>query len=202
MSGAPAADGSEIQSLTVQLANLDITITVRPSPPVGSASGSSSGYPSAIGATVTAPPDPADFSLALEEQALAAVTAADFAALDLPFLQVHQGQLRAQHPEWTVSARVGRAFRAGVIAARRLAGEYLERTSPAIPNRNTVYIVLRGKPGTIGEQGFWTVDYSTYIRGVQSEGDFHRVSISHAFATRAEAACYLAGARRGWPIQL
>lgn len=202
MSGEPAADSSEIQSITVQLANLDITITVQPSRRVGSAAGPSSAYPFATGAVALAPPDPADFPLVLEEQAIAAVTAADLGALSLPFLQVHQGHLRAQHPHWTARARVGRAFRAGVIAGRRLAGEYLEHTSPAIPNRNTVYIVLRGKPGSRGEQGFWTTDYSTYIQGVQAGGDFHRDSVSHAFATQAEVSCYLAGARRGWPVQL
>lgn len=190
MSGEQTEDSAEVQSVTIQLANLDITITVRPSRPAGSAVGPSSSYTASaapVGSVaLTAPPDPADFSTALEERAIAASGPAECAALPLPFLSVRQGQLRAQHPQWTAAARAGRAFRAGVIAARRLAGEYLEHTSPSIPNRNTVYIALRGISGQQGEHGFWTTDYNIYARNTQIASGFPPQSISHAFATRAE----------------
>lgn len=206
MSGYPGGEESDIESVTVQLANLDITITARPRQAARGVSGSSTSSPvvsvPAVTGTSQVPIDPGNFSRALEEQALAATGPAQCAALPLPFLEVYRNQLRAQHPIWTSAARVGRAFRAGVIANRRLAGEYLEHVSPDTPNRNTVYIVLRGHIGTRGENGFWTSDYRVYSREVHGAEGFHSRSISHAFATRAEVSCYLAGARRGWPVEL
>ena len=77
----------EVESITVQLAGLDITISVRPSQ-------TASGYSSSavVSAVVEERSDSPDFSdpnlitVALEERALAAETAAQLAALPPPFL--------------------------------------------------------------------------------------------------------------------
>ena len=53
--------------------------------------------------------------------------------------------------------------------------------------------------GSIG----WTDDYITYRDQVQGRGgDLHGDSVSHAFASRAEAEAYIIGAQTAWPPML
>lgn len=194
---------SELDSVTVQLGNLDITVTVRHRDQSASAS---SGAPAAsVGAAVRE--RSADFqewfeaSEDLIEAARAAHLPSELAALDLPGLASQRGRLRGSDSAWVPAARVARAFRAGTFARGRLEGQIFDTTSdsPACPYRNTIYIVLRAGATT---DSFWTSSYSAYIQGVKlPNGSFHPESISHAFATQAEAECYLAGARRRWPHQ-
>ena len=134
-----------------------------------------------------------------ESDLLAARTAEDFAALDLQVVEHLLSRLRATSCGlWTPLARLGRAYRAGLVARHCLTGEPLLLNTPPIPLRNTIYIVLRGKPGV--EPG-WTVNYGTYIRAVAGDHPdrFHPASVSHAFATRTEAEAYVLGAEAVWP---
>ena len=70
-----------------------------------------------------------------------------------------------------------------------------------IPFRNSIYICLRTSGNCT--VGFWTASYAVYWARVRSNvaNEFHPDSISHAFASRAEAEAYLRGARRIWPPQ-
>ena len=201
--GSSPISESEIESVTVQLGNLDITITVRPSnrstvqPSIGS------GYPSSAAVRESSPEHLEWFSIPghLDAAARAASSPSELAALALPQLNNQRAQLRGASAEWVPAARVGRAFRAGVFARGRLEGEIFSSGSESlsIPFKNGIYIVLRS---AAGGGSFWTSSYNTYIQGVRSSsGGFHSSSISHAFATRAEADCFLAGARRQWPVQ-
>eukprot|EP00438_Fugacium_kawagutii_P031299 Skav215458 [mRNA] locus=scaffold1025:78612:79202:+ [translate_table: standard] len=125
----------------------------------------------------------------------------DLAAVSSPQLLGLQTQLRGTDAVWTPAARIGRAFRAGVIAARRLEGIFCDLTSPSIPYRNQVYVVLRGPNHP---EGCWTTDYNLYLDAVGegTTGGFARQSVSHAFPSHAEAEAYLAGAGQVWPRQM
>ena len=94
-------------------------------------------------------------------------------------------------------AWLGRALRAGVIARRRLEGLGGFPPSPSVPFSNTIYLVLRGAPG-FGP--CFTTSAARYfsVVGVPS-GGFHWDSVSHAFATRADAEAFLIGAETTWP---
>ena len=66
-------------------------------------------------------------------------------------------------------------------------------------SRNSIYIVLRDR-----EHGaaFWTCSYAVYARAVfepETGTRFASGTISHAFASQAEAEAYCAGARAQWP---
>lgn len=198
---------SEIEQVTVQLAGLEITLTARRvsgsvTSAVHPASGSTSSGYSVVPAAPERPSgedffDPHNISSALEERALQASEPAALADLDLPFLDSLVGNLRGTDSAWTARARLGRAFRAGVAARRRLDGEFCDISSPGIPFRNSYYIVLRG-PGN--GPGFWTQNYVTYIGRVgDSNRGLHPDSISHAFASQAEAEAFLVGSRQRWP---
>eukprot|EP00438_Fugacium_kawagutii_P021738 Skav206695 [mRNA] locus=scaffold99:14926:17259:+ [translate_table: standard] len=145
-----------VEEVTVHLAGLEITLTARRVP---SASGSESWTPVEVTAssashtadiathnTTEAYVDPYNISRALEDRALRATTARDCAALPLPFLSHLATKLRSSDPDWDPHARVGRAFRAGVAARRRLDGTFCEISFPGIPFRNSYYVCLR-QPG-------------------------------------------------------
>ena len=196
--------GEDVESVTLRLANLEISISVRQ---VGGAPSlatdfelvSSAGEPSTSVDQVDSVVDRYGITFSLENQALRAQLPSELAALPLAFLQHLVAKLRGQDSTWTPTARIGRAFRAGIIARRRLDGNYLDEASPSVPFRNTYYLVLRGRGNS---HGFWTSSYNIYCTGVRGSGGprgFHPDTISHAFATHAEAEAYLAGARRPWP---
>ena len=198
------SDESAVESLTVQLAGLELTITARRLPGGDSGSASSTSFElvsSGAAQAETSVIDPADgLSLEwIERQALAATTAqqcADFARL-LPFLDPLVAKLSASSGEWTPAARIGRAYRAGVLAGLRLSGRTSELDSLSVPFRNIYYVVLRGTPGV---QPCWTNNYQVYLRKVGRPGEkFHDLSISQALPSHAEASAFLSGAGQRWP---
>ena len=133
--------------------------------------------------------------------ALAAQTSEQLSELPLGDLWKLANKLRGTDPSWTPHARIGRAFKAGAIAALRLEGQITGQTVPSIPYKNSIYVILRGPHLP---QGGWTPDFKKYLRAVQPEfpgnrNDFHPDSASHAFATQAEAEAFLAGAGKQWP---
>ena len=203
---SPGSTVDEIETITVRIANLELTITARE---VGDEAAAGSGTRvvevAAPATNVQAVRDPSEFldpfgiTVELEEQSLDATTSVLLSQLPLPFLATSVGRLRGTHPIWTPRCRVARAFRAGVIARRRLDGQVLDHSSVAIPYRNTYYIVLRGRGNS---EGFWTCNYGIYIAGVADQNgrnSLHPDTISHGFPTHAESAAYLCGARRSWP---
>ena len=209
MPGSQAAD--PVEEVTVQLGNLEITIKVRQ---LGGGSGASSSAsfelvnPEGSSTAVTLPiaePEAATgvvspAPLSLDQQVLAATTAAALASLPLGFLNHFQKRLSAADPVWGPAARIGRAYRAGLVARKHLDGEYCDLCSPQLPIRNTIYVVLR-TPGFL--TGFWTADFGVYRRLVinspQQKNGFAEDSVSHAFPSRAEADAFLEGARCPWP---
>ena len=181
----------EVDELVLRFGELEIGINVRrASSPTGASSTwelvSAADSSTGTGASLAALPH---VSSNLVAQSLAASSAADFAALPLGFLDHLVSKLRGTDSAWVPQARVGRAFKAGVVASLRLEGQCSE-----------VYIILRA-PGL--EQGGWTPNYSTYLRavgaGAPAGQDFHDSSVSHSFATRAEGEAFLAGAGKAWP---
>ena len=143
----------EVGELVLRFGELEIGINVRrASSPTGASSTwelvSAADSSTGTGASLAALPH---VSSNLVAQSLAASSAADFAALPLGFLDHLVSKLRGTDSAWVPQARVGRAFKAGVVASLRLEGECSE-----------VYIILRA-PGL--EQGGWTPNYSTYLRG-------------------------------------
>lgn len=195
---------------------LEITISVRrpaSRPATSTAAGSSSagseaahggdhpgGTSGSIGASGWTPEAvPRVFSEALEREALAAESPADFAALRLNHLRPDH-RLQANSGPWTPAARLGRAFKAGVVARSRLDNRHIFEESPSVPYRNQYYVVLRG---AFGNQSCWTTSYTTYCdRVIASRAGirgFAPESVSHAFASQSECAAYLSGARVAWP---
>ena len=200
--------GAEEQELSFQFENLQISIrvTVRPLTTASVSRASGSGVEVAAeadrGLAVEAEfIDPYHITFDLEERALAALTAPDLSALPLPFLRHLEPRLRGSDSEWTSRARLARAFRAGCAAYRRLNGEFSEVSSPGIPFRNTIYIILCCPRYPAG---VWTSDYTAFIEacGRSHDSDFHRNTVCQAFATRTEGDAFLCGARRQWPSQL
>lgn len=201
-------DTDPVESVTLELAGLEITVSVRRRRGIPEAAFGPSGIASARTAAGAAsaesaqPPvvQPSHFSPGLIRSVLAAETASDFAQLSLPHLSHLSGRLRGGDSQWTAVARLGRAFRAGLLAHQRLSGEVVEGASVGIPYRNTVYIVLRGHNGSAG---FWTRDYNIYAQAVfvQVRGQevFAPESVSHAFASLAEASAFVSGAQVAWP---
>lgn len=196
--------GDGVESVTLRLANLEISISVRQIEGTPSLSTDfevvSTAAEAAPADLVDSVVDPYGITLDLEHRAIRAHSASELAGLRLTFLSHLAAKLRGQHRDWTPWARIGRAFRAGIIARRRLDGVFLEEASTNIPFRNTYYVVLRGRGNS---HGFWTTSYEIYLTGVREIGgshSFHPDTISHAFASHAEAEAYLAGARRPWPV--
>lgn len=195
-----------VDELVLRFGELEIGINVRRAPsPSGDQStwelvSAADAASSTTGATSAPLPH---LSPNLVAQSLAAISASDFGELPLGFLDHLANKLRGTDTAWTPKARVGRAFKAGVVASLRLEGQCSDLKVPSIPYRNSIYIILRA-PGL--EQGGWTPDYGAYIRAVgpttPSRNDFDDRSVSHSFATRAEAEAFLAGAGKPWPRQL
>lgn len=124
-----------------------------------------------------------------------------FSALELGDLWRLASRLRGTDSLWTPRPRIGRAFKAGAVAALRLEGQVTDLTVPGIPYKNSIYVILRA-PNL--PEGGWTPDYRKYVQAVQthvpgSRHDFHQDSVSHAFASQAEAEAFLAGAGKQWP---
>lgn len=185
----------EVESITVQLAGLELTITARPA--AQSATASVSGF-EVLGSETAGVSEPA-ITPALEALVLATSSPLALSALPIPLQSSWLGQLRAQHPEWTGRARLARAFRAGVSAHLVLVGREGAVPSPIVPFRNAVYVVLRCRRFP---HGFWTFSYKTYSDEVVDPTGFAAGSVSHAFATKAEAAAYIAGANQQWPPEV
>lgn len=211
------SEDTDLESIVLRVANLEISVSVRVVEPgiyardslnleVASPPRSQPAPSSAAGSAARREATPEGFAFpeSLEELCIRATTAAECAALPLDFLASFTTRLRASgRSEWTPWARIGRAFRAGILAARRFDGEYRDEVSPGLPHyRNTFYICLRGARGGAP---FWTNNYASYVaRTRDSVGgrDFDDSAISHAFPTRAEVSAYLAGARQGWPQEI
>ena len=199
-----------LETVTVQLAGLEITLQARRLvPEVSTASGSEiavvatpevSVTGSGRALATTAPTSDPELDLIL-----AATSARDCARLvqDHPALDPWVSKLHASDPVWSPAARIGRAYRAGVLARLRLAGQIPALDSLGVPFRNTYYIVLRGAPGV---NACWTNNYSLYLtkvggRGSARKPEFDPDSISQALPSHAEASAFLAGARQPWPPQ-
>ena len=180
-----------VESITVRLAGLELTITARPI-----TSGPSVSY----SVSAEAPRVQFEVDHRLQDSAIAASTARACEALNIPFLGHLAPRLRDSPvgAEWTAQARIGRAFRAGVVARRQLAGEIQSGASPSSPQRNTVYVVLRDRTGG---RPFWGHQYHLFIAAVQdhSQRGFHQNAVCHAFPSQAEAEAYVAGAGEPWP---
>lgn len=131
------------------------------------------------------------------DQVLIATSAQDCARLIevFPELDSWVSKLSASDPDWTPAARIGRAYRAGVLARLRLADQVPGLDSLSVPFRNVYYIVLRGAPGA---EPCWTLKYSIYLDRV---GGRDPDSISQALPSHAEASAFLAGANQPWPPQ-
>jgi hypothetical protein len=211
MSGSPTPDS--VETLTVLLGALELTITVRNRNPLDRSRvpslslGASSSATSAAAGVAVAPawePEggPAAFPRSLIERALAAETAPQFAPLNLAHLGPVASRLTAGHAVWSPAARLGRAFKAGVVARLRLDGEYRGEASPSVPFRNSYYVVLRGRENG---PGFWTTSYQAYISRVSdpsTSSGLASTSISHAFASFAECAAFVSGAQVAWPQEI
>lgn len=144
---------SQLESVTVRIANLELTITARPIQPATTESSEPASGPAASEAAYQFHPT----TRAFEDRVIAARTAALCAALPLDFLGPIASRLRGAG-EWTPAARVGRAYRAGVIARRQLGGTYQSGQSPAIAQQDTIYIVLRARSDG---PAFWTSRYNS-----------------------------------------
>lgn len=150
---------------------------------------------------------PLDWELALLE----ARTVSDFEALDLrPLGSLVSGKLRVAGPgNWTPLLRVARAFRSGILARRQLAGVIsledrvgLDRLQ-TLYLRDTIFVILRC---TDYPEGLWTTNTRLYLNSIQ---DFRgrgessdRQAVYQSFASQCEAAAYLRGAERSWPLKL
>ena len=121
---------SDVEEITVQLAGLQITITARPL--AGGATGYLTG--SAAGGVRSGPAEPSTepryvldhdpVGRALCTRALAAQGPAELAALPVRFLDYLLTRLRSSHITWSPQARLGRAFKAGVVGRYRLEGHF------------------------------------------------------------------------------
>ena len=121
-----------VESLTVRLGQLELTITVRqvdhntgplPALTVVPPGSNSAGYQVSQNTwnhSALAP----SYPRGLDQAALASDRPRDLAALDLRFLGALTNQLTGSDQVWTADARLGRAFRAGCLARLRLDGEY------------------------------------------------------------------------------
>ena len=205
-----------VESITLRLGNLELTLTARPIPGASGASsvGSFELVEHTSGAGVVERTlNHASSRLSIEDQpdegdslrtlALQAEGPTALSQLPLNHLSYLLGKLRGADKLWTPAARIGRAFKAGCVSRIRLGGGLSSISSEGIPFRNSYYIVLRGADNS---PGFWTNSYTTYITriGVVVGGvhGLHPDSISHAWATHAESEAYLAGAGLPWPRKL
>lgn len=189
----------EVQELTLRFESFSLSIRVEVTPNQIDTS-----LPSTVTSVSLNPGDP-DFhdphniTAGLETLALAASTPSELRALPLDFLVTYVDRLRGSgNASLTSQERIGRAFRAGVAARRRLDGESCDTSSQGIGLRNTIYVILRSP--TL-PRGGWTNSYNIFISNCGGSGssDFSTSTVCHSFAARAEADVYLLGARRRWP---
>jgi hypothetical protein len=148
---------------------------------------------------VEAAPDPPEQTQ--DDALVAANTAALLDQFDLPELRPLARRLRTGHPEWTANARIHRAYRAGILARRRLEGERLHfETSLEPPARVQYYVVLRG-PGD--GPPFWTSRARTFFEGVRGRrGErFDPAVICQGLPSVTETDAFLLGAQAGWPAE-
>ena len=200
------SEPTEVRELAFQFSNLQISIRVAVTP-VGGTQSSTTPASTApaidLSALEVEPTQPGGFPVpeSLERAALAATSPEELQALPLGFLQHLQSRLHGSDSTWTPAARIGRAFRAGLAARRRLAGRYTTERSLTTPFRNTVYVILRSPDYP---EGAWSLDYDKFFAacGGNRHHDFAPETICHSFATRTEAEAYLEGAGKGWPRQL
>ena len=180
----------DIEEITVRIGALEVAIRGRA---LSTVQVEDSGY-----SVVSAPSASASAQPRAEHPLLELSSAGDLAAYPLPELSDLVRQLRARHSTWTPAARIARAFRAGLTAQQKLAGLQTHvQSSPSVPFRNSLYIVLRCPQFPLG---FWTSDYEVYRGAVFGPGHiFYDDTISHAFASQAEGEAYLRGAGRQWP---
>ena len=143
-----------------------------------------------------------DLEPSFVRQLLEAKQVATLARLCPSFLNpyLHRAELTTD-PGWSPAARATRAFRAGVSAARVVAGAFHKQAaSLRLRGDNYHYIVLRCRqlPG-----GFYTQAYSVYTTYlVTAGGSLQRGSVSHAFESAIEVEIFLRGAHRQWPVEL
>ena len=150
---------SDIETVTVQLAGLLLTISVSPLPSGDSPPESQTGYSTSRVARAVAGPAPTtDLTPELRALVLETTSPLALAALPVPLLDLKAPLLRSQHSVWTGRARLCRAFRAGIIAKIRLDGDSCELSSPSIPQRNAFYICLRCSRYP---RGFWSASYQS-----------------------------------------
>ena len=193
---------SDIETVTVQLAGLLLTISVSPLPSGDSPPESQTWYSTSRVARAVAGPAPTtDLTPELRALVLETTSPLALAALPVPLLDLKAPLLRSQHSVWTGRARLGRAFRAGIIAKIRLDGDSCELSSPSIPQRNAFYICLRCSRYP---RGFWSASYQSYIELIGTRGStgLESGSISHAFPSKVEAEVYAAGANQPWPVEV
>ena len=205
MQGGPPGD--PVEEVTIRLAGLELSIRVRE---IGATSSGETGELPAgfelVSSAQTGEPDPLpevrQIPLAVEQSLLAATTSRAFSGFNLEFLTRFANKLRGLDRDWTPKARVVRAYRAGLIARRRLEGEVLDHSSPGTPYRVSYFLILRSPRHP---SGCWTTDYGRYLTAVgpsSSNQTFADSSVSHGFASHAESEAFLVGAARPWPRHL
>lgn len=199
----PAASES-LEEITIRLGELTIDIRVSRAAATGSVPSQLQSVPEiTTSARGSSGPTghPTEVPREVITTALLSHTVDQFSALELGDLWRLASRLRGTDSLWTPRARIGRAFKAGAVAALRLEGQVTDLTVPGIPYKNSIYVILRAPKLP---EGGWTPDYRKYVQAVQthvpgSRHDFHQDSVSHAFASQAEAEAFLAGAGKQWP---
>ncbi|CAE7254443.1 unnamed protein product [Symbiodinium sp. CCMP2592] len=149
-----------------------------------------------------APPLPEELNApSAAEDFLEATSPAELEGLRLgPFCRLGRGL--GVVGSWTQRARIARAYRAGLSAGARLRGERdWIVSSPALPLRNRIYIVLRcdSQP-----EGFVTERFRTFELYVRRDrqGRLEPWCICHGFASRSEVVRLLTDAPAGRPLPL
>ena len=134
-----------------------------------------------------------------DDALVAADTAAALDAFDVPELRPLSRRLRTSTREWTANARVHRAYRAGILARRRIAGDRPHyETSLEVPSRVQYYVVLRGPRNG---PPFWTALSRTFFEGVRGRGGerFDSTVVCQGLPSVAEVDAFLLGAQSPWP---
>lgn len=204
----------EVDQLTVNIGELEITVRRNRTASSGSSpSGPSLAGPRATAATaapaglaesptgsawsVVGRDRPAPWTREWEADLFSASDQASILAVDLQPVEHLATRLSSSATTRTPLARLGRALRAGLGARYVLRGEAASCTSPDTGLRSRIFVVLRGAPGF---EPCHTESAEVYFKVVHGGGSsFHRESVSHAFATRAEADAYIIGAGERWP---
>lgn len=137
-----------------------------------------------------------------EDRLIAADTPEAFSGFFPQCLEYLVGRLRGTDRLWNSRARLVRAFRAGILSGRRAEGLICAGSSPSLPYRNSVYIILVSADYP---QGCWTHDYSKFSRACGGSGSrsFGRNTVCQSLPSLTEAEAFLIGAgQRQWPQKL